>query len=699
MTLVLLPRPHGAPWLVYAGATLPDVDLDVLAAAVAEGSREAQPDDPPGLSILPESGFGFLGAPGIIVEHGDRRSETRFETAALTATPGAMHLRMVDAVAALAVDLDWSLDAATGVLASHATVRNTGDRPARLHWLAAVALPLPGWARHAVRAHGRWGHEWQLSTLPLVAGRLVTEAMGGRPGFDGPGHAMLHDDGAREGAGRVVVATLAWSGAPRTTIETLPSGARQLQQGAVLGPGEIVLSPGETHTTPTALVAIADGGWNAASAMLHRHLRAARAAAGVGQGPRKVHFNSWEAVYFDFDLPRLQALASAAAALGVERFVLDDGWFAGRRDDTSALGDWTPDPVRFPDGLAPLIAHVHAAGMDFGLWVEPEMVSPDSELARTHPDWCLDAPGRDRPTARHQLVLDLTHPAVAARLFATLDALLTGDAIAYLKWDHNRDLFPNPTGYAQTCALYALLDRLRAAHPKVEIETCASGGGRVDHAMLTRAARGWASDNTDAVARLPLQAAMTRLFPLETIGAHVGPARNPTTGRRFDMAYRARIAIFGHMGVEADPRTLDDRDRDTLARHIALYKTHRMLLHTGVLHRLDTDDATALLVVAEDGSEALLLAATTGQAGPGASPPLCLTGLDPARRYRVDLLDPWPRLAARQLGAADWWRTRPVIDGATLCQSGLRLPLVHPETAWLAYLSAEAISDVTSAGR
>lgn len=225
-------------------------------------------------------------------------------------------------------------------------------------------------------------------------------------------------------------------------------------------------------------------------------------------------------------------LADSAAALGIERFVLDDGWFEGRRDDTSSLGDWAPDSGLFPEGLTPLIRHVQGLGLDFGLWVEPEMVSPDSRLYREHPDWCLHLPGQPRPTQRSQLVLDLTRADVSDYLFGQIDALLAGNAIAYLKWDHNRDLFPLAgKGHAQVQAHYALLDRIRATHPRVEIETCASGGGRVDFEILKRCNRYWASDNNDAVERLRINAGWFDFLPLAITGNHLGPSPNPITGR------------------------------------------------------------------------------------------------------------------------------------------------------------------------
>ena len=303
--------------------------------------------------------------------------------------------------------------------------------------------------------------------------------------------------------------------------------------------------------------------------------------------PRPVHLNTWEAVYFNHDDATLRALAERAAALGVERFVLDDGWFPGRPDDHSGLGDWWPDPQKYPQGLGPLIAHVERLGMEFGLWVEPEMVNPDSALFRAHPDWALQVSGHALELGRQQLVLDLARSEVSAYLLDKLDTLLRENRIAYLKWDMNRDLAQaadvrGQLAYArQVPPLYALLQTLRARHPTVEIESCASGGGRMDLGILQHTQRFWTSDNNDAVSRITIQSGAARLFPLEVLGAHVGPAPAHTTGRSQSLALRCAVALFGHMGVEADVRKLSDTEGNTLAHWIGIYKAWRAVLHTG----------------------------------------------------------------------------------------------------------------------
>ena len=487
--------------------------------------------------------------------------------------------------------------------------------------------------------------------------------------------------------GEVLGAHVAWSGDQWLALQPDAQGAgdgrAMLLMGAGWSPQEVVLAPGASVSTPHAVFALAPCR-SALAQAFHTHLRAEVLPDRATWPPRKVHLNSWEALGFGLSQDKLIALAEDAAALGIERFVLDDGWFGARRDDTTSLGDWTVSPDVFPEGLAPLIARVHDLGMDFGLWVEPEMVSPDSNLYRLHPDWCLHIEGRDRPTMRGQLVLDLTLAQVRDYLFGALDALLSTYPIAYLKWDHNRDLFPAAgKALGQTQGFYALIDRLRAAHPKVEIESCSSGGGRIDFGVLSRVHRVWPTDNNDAIERLRIIPAWSQFLPLEVLGSHVGPSPNPITGRRLSMDFRAKVAVFGHMGVEADPGRMSDKERECLAAHIALYKAWRGVLHAGTLHRLAHPDpnVTGMLVIHDN--KALALVAQTTFSPVFDVAPLRLAGLEPQARYRVTLPEPWPPKARHYLANPDAWRDGVILSGTALMTHGLALPLTHPETAWL----------------
>jgi alpha-galactosidase len=682
-TFVFDLREAARPTILYCGARLrPDADLAGLAVLLAEGPRPSTPDVAPSVTLFPTVEGGFLGAPAL------RLGASRVCALLLSSVergPGFLALELRDPLAGVLIRQEWRVHASLIGVSTRLT--NLGDGTLDLSWLAALTLPLPVWADQHWTFAGRWAGEFQATACPVGPGVHERVSRGGRPGFENAGFAVLAERDSGDFHGQALALHLAWSGNSRTLIETTGFGLRQVQIGEALEEGEVRLLPGAHYDAPEVLVVASQAGFDGVRQAFHAHARAVGAPL---RGPRRVHFNSWEAAYFDFDLQRLFALATAAADLGVERFVLDDGWFCGRRSDKTSLGDWTPDPARFPDGLAPLIAHVEALGMDFGLWVEPEMVSPDSALYRAHPDWVLHVPERARPTQRHQLVLDLTREEVRAHVFDAVDALLRNNRIAYLKWDHNRELFPaqsggQPAARRQTLGFYQILDRLRAAHPDVEIESCASGGGRIDFGVLPRVTRFWTSDNTDAIERLRIQSDASLLMPLERLGSHVGASPNPSTGRRLSMLMRARVALFSHMGLEADPLSLEPGEAEVLRQHFALYKEHRALLHSGAFHSYTGDDEAVRIwfCVAAEGTEALGLAARVGQAGPLVSKPVLLFGLADEARYGVNLLKPWPEPARFGLGAVEAWRGAPVFSGESLRKIGMRLPLTHPETAWL----------------
>ncbi|WP_460802508.1 alpha-galactosidase [Microbacterium sp. GXF6406] len=396
--------------------------------------------------------------------------------------------------------------------------------------------------------------------------------------------------------------------------------------------------------------------------------------------PRPVTLNTWEAVYFDQSLERLAPLVDRAAQVGVERFVLDDGWFLGCTDDKRALGDWIVDPERWPDGLGPLIERVESAGMEFGLWVEPEMISGNSDLARRHPDWLLtDA---SSPTRRWQHVIDLANPDVSAHLFERLDALLSEYPIRYLKWDHNRDVLVEGTG-AQVRALYALIDRVRAAHPHVEIEACAAGGGRIDLGMLRRVERVWASDTNDPLDRQRIQRWTGILVPPEYLGSHLGDAQAHFTGRVSTLGFRLATALFGHAGIESDLTRLSDDEIGVIRSWVSQHRAHRDLLHGGRVVRGDSDDAAVLVhgVVADDRSQALYSYAVIDPAEAALPAPCRLPGLDPQRRYAVRAVDLSSPVKSVQDAPPAWLAEGVEMPGLLLAELGLPMPLLMPGNA------------------
>lgn len=685
----------GTPSILHWGEALaPDEDIPSLRAAQARPVPHAGLEHPSPISLVADAGRGYSGYPGLAVHRGGHDFVTDLRVQTQSCTDDTITLNLVDAQAGLAVTLIYQLDQRSDVLEIGTIVTNTGNASLQLDWCASLVLPMPAQMAELVASGGRWCREFVLERTPLPARSWLAENRTGRTSHQNVPALTLGSAGFSETSGLIFGAVLAWSGNHRILLDRLADGRRVLQCGSLFLPGEMILGAGASYEVPRAYATWSVAGLGAYSAKWHRFARD-RVLPPL-RGPRKVHLNTWEAIYFDHDVPTLQRLADAAAAIGVERFVLDDGWFLNRCDDRRALGDWTTDPTKYPDGLTPLIDHVRARGMEFGLWVEPEMVNPDSDLFRAHPDWILNVPGRPPITGRHQYVLDLDRPEVFTYLFDALDRLLTANAVGYLKWDMNRDLTaPGHDGVAsvdrQTRAVYHLIDKLRARHPDVEIESCASGGARADFGILARTHRVWPSDCNDALERIAILRGFGLYLPPEIMGAHIGPRPAHTTGRRLDFGFQAAVALFGHFGLELDVTKLDDVEREILGRWISRYKQHRNLLHGGVSVRLEADDTGLIAngVIAHDRGEALICCARVSTSPAIIAPPLRLPGLDPARRYAVGIIertDHHSRQMRKTTGFIDGEIVR--LSGAALAAAGVQLPNLAPESAVLIHVTS-----------
>jgi alpha-galactosidase len=690
-----------APRLLHYGADLgPGVDVAALRAAVARPIPNSSFDVPVHPGLLPAESDGWLGRPGLAGHRDGRQLLPKLAVESVT-EEGGSHLGIAtrDEAAGLALVSDLVLEA-SGVLRVRHTVTNTADEMLDLTALDA-SIPFPSLAAEVLDLSGRWSHERAPRRGALGPGTHLRETRRGRTGHDSPLLMVVGTVGFGFRRGEVWGVHVEWSGDQVYAAERPPEGAGPgaglLRAGELLRPGEIRLAPGERYATPWVLFSWSDEGLDGASARIHRYVRG---RPGHPRRPRPVVLNTWEAVYFDHDLDRLRRLAEMAASIGVERFVLDDGWFRNRRDDTTALGDWYVDEEVWPAGLHPLFDAVRELGMEVGLWIEPEMVSLDSDLARAHPDWVLGPPGRPPLEWRHQQVLDVANPDVADYLFVRLDALVTEYRLDFLKWDHNRDLSEAVSAgsgaaasHRQTLATYALLDRLRAAHPGLEIESCSSGGARVDLGILARTDRVWASDTVDAVERQPIQRWTSLLLPLELIGSHVGPPVAHTTGRTVGLGLRCLTALFAHAGIEWDITSAGEADLTRLAAWIELYKELRPLLHGGDVVRADDEPDGMLVhgVAAGDGSAALhsiVRITTATEVSPG---PLRLPGLDPARSYRVRLRGGFFEPSRGRPPA--WWNGAAgdgfTVSGAILGRVGLQLPVLMPGQGFLLHSVAE----------
>jgi alpha-galactosidase len=688
-SLVLEARDDAAPLWRWWG---PRVDVDALpplADIRPTASFSLDADQP--LPLVPGFGAGWFGAPALRAHRNGRAFAHRFVHPEIEASEHGLWVRLCDPVQRIMIEQFLTLCRETDMLTLSASIRNEGDTPLTIDWLAAGTLPLPADCTTIHGFTGRHNAEFVATEEPMPSHAWVRENRRGLTGHAGPPGLFVAGPGATRHAGRVHAAQLAWSGNHRIEVARDDDGFWTLQMGSAPAPGEIVLQPGETYRTPEMLAVCSDSGRNGASQAFHAAIRRRAPWPAAGMPPRPVHLNSWEGFYFAHDEARLTELATRAAALGVERFVLDDGWFKARNDDRAALGDWVPDPVKYPHGLGPLAAHVRSLGMEFGLWVEPEMINPDSDLFRAHPDWALQIAGQPLITARNQLVLDLGRAEVRDHLFGQLDTLLRTLSIGYLKWDHNRDLAPaggadGRAGYqAQVAGAYALLDRLHDAHPAVEIEACAGGGGRIDAGIATRCHRFWTSDCIDAVSRVAMQRGYLAFMPPEMMGSHVGASPAHSTGRRQGMAFRVAVATPGHFGVELDPATLDADDAEMLRAGILRYKALRERLHRGLVSLGDGPDGLVWQMhgTADDGLLFVTRVAPTTLRHP---PALALPPLAGAGPLRIRLLDLATETGHPAPDAPIFARMRTEgarFDGDWLAQAGLPMPAMKAESVAL----------------
>lgn len=694
-SLILDARGHRTPVIVHWGRDIGELSTEqvvALADSQIPGVAGSSVDASLRATLLPLGSDGWSGHPGLtgftLAEAGDsdsNKASGRFPAFELVATSvpdgwdvqSAVQVELSDDVAHLSVVVTLSLSP-SGVLESRTQVTNTGTTDYELVSLIST-LPLPMRATEIMDLSGRWPTERRPQRLPVRDGTWLRETRHGRPGHDAPFATVVGTPGFGFRTGEVWMVHHAWSGDTSVRVEHRPTGHTVVGAGETWGPRDVVVKPGETYESPRTLAAWSGDGMDGASERFHGWVRARPVRA---TKPRPITLNTWEAVYFNHDLTTLRALADAGATAGVERFVLDDGWFHGRRDDKRGLGDWTVDNAVWPEGLHPLVDHVTGLGMSFGLWVEPEMVNADSDVARVHPDWILrGAPGRDPLAWRHQQILDLANPEAYEYVRDALVALLEEYSIEYFKWDQNRDVIDAPSR-PQVLATRRLMDELRERFPALEIESCSSGGGKVDLDVLDRTDRVWASDTNDPLERQSVQRWTGLLVPPELVGTHVGDARAHTTGRTQSLGLRLATALFGHSGIESDITQLSEGDLDAVTRWIAQVKELRSLIATGTTVRADRPDETLWVhgIVAPDKSEGVFTLVSR-ESSPDALPaPAVLPGLAADRTYRVEVLD----LAGPPLvvgDAAPPWCVHDAVEltGTALAEIGLPLPPFAPE--------------------
>ena len=610
--IVIKTRPFAE--IVYWGPHLSHFspqDADSLTRPVANGRLDV--DSP--VTLMAELGHGLFGAPGIEGHRQGLDASPLFTTSEVRHEGQTLTLVSEDPQAGLRLQSEIALDA-SGVLSVRHGVTNLRASPWQVDRLA-VTLPVAERAREVMAFHGRWIREFQPHRLTLEHDSFVLENRRGRTSHE---HFPALITGSRafsEMQGEVWGVHLAWSGNHRLRAEVKTDGRRYLQAEALYLPGEMALAEGETLWTPYLYASYSANGLNGMSQQFHRYLRE-RIIRFPDNKPRPVHLNTWEGIYFDHDPDYIMRMADEAAALGVERFIIDDGWFKGRNDDWAALGDWYLDEKKYPYGLTPVIDHVKSLGMEFGIWVEPEMISEDSDLYREHPDWALTIPGRNPVHARNQLVLDFSRKEVVDHIFDQICKVLDQGNIEYVKWDMNRslmDVFSRGTEdqgrvmYDYVLGLYDFLERIVTRYPDLLIEGCSGGGGRFDAGMMYYTPQIWCSDNTDALDRLQIQYGTSFGYPVSAVGSHVSAVPNHQTGRITSLHTRGVVAMAGTFGYELNLGKLSEEEKQEIRLQVEEYRKFAPLIQTGLYYRLSDparEEYAAWAFVSEDQKEVLL---------------------------------------------------------------------------------------------
>ena len=617
----------------YAVCGAGDTRLPALDARMADGSRL--------LDLQYQSHAVTPGKPTI---EGLPATYTEQDDEADTLT-----VTLADPLAGVTVTLFYTVFAQLPAIARHAEIACTGENPVSLDRAMSLCLDLPDSDYEMVELTGAWARERHVATRPLAEGVQAVYSLRGHSSHQFNPFLALKRPDCGEMHGEVYGFSLVYSGNFLAQADVDPYHVTRVTMGIHPQNFSWTLRPGETFATPEAVMVYSDRGLNGMSQAFHTLYRS-RLARGVWRDAvRPVLVNNWEATYFDFNEEKLLALATEARALGIELFVLDDGWFRNRSSDETGLGDWEVDTAKLPGGLKGFGEKLNAMGLQFGLWIEPEMVNPGTRLWQEHPDWVLHQPGRRPLPSRHQYVLDCSNPAVVDYLYDRLTALLDGAPVGYIKWDMNRsisDAFSCAAGpegqgavlHRYILGVYRLYQRLIDRFPRILFESCSSGGARFDPGMLYYAPQCWASDDTDAVERLKIQYGTSFVYPVSSMGAHVAAVPNHQLGRVTSLTTRANVAFFGAFGYEMDLTRLPPRGRELVARQVAFFKQYRRLLQFGAFWRLQSPFAhneAAWMTVSPDRETALVGDYLVLQQANAGYRRIRLAGLAPDRLYRI----------------------------------------------------------------
>lgn len=655
VSMVLTAAPGGEVYFRHFGGRIDDP------APLADYKSNRRSDHGTEDLAYPATGGRNFREPALRVTHadGDMNTELRYVSHAskqlsdknVTETV----VKMTDCCQALDVELVFTAYARENVITTHAVIRNREKGPVTLHSFYSSSLPLKADKYLLTHLYGAWAREAQVDHTLLTHGsksiestREVRTTHTENPAF----LLTLNSDSFSETYGEVIAGALAWSGNFRLNFEVDEFDVLTVLAGANPNASEYRLRPGETFTTPEMIYTHSFCGAGGASRNLHDWAR----NYGVYHGHEVVPtlLNSWEGAYFKFDAKVLKQMIDDAASMGLEMFVLDDGWFGNkypRNNSNAGLGDWQVNAAKLPEGIDHIASYAHSKGLKFGIWIEPEMVNPKSELAEKHPDWIVRPPKREAPTTRNQWLLDLTNPKVQDFVFGVFDnTMKLSDKIDYIKWDANRNA--NNVGSAYLPAdeqsrfwidyaqgFYKVMERIRAKYPDVLIQACASGGGRVEYGALKYFDEVWMSDNTEALSRARIQYGTSLFYPAVVMGSHVSATPNHQTGNITPIKFRFDMACAGRLGMELQPRQMTDEERQFARRAIASYKEYRDIVMQGDLYRIgtpyDKSGCYGLMYVSKDRKQAVLFTYSLRYQGRSLIPKFRLQGLDPKTGYTI----------------------------------------------------------------
>ena len=699
-SIVLRSHKKGIPEIIYwADLLAPDVNLETLDLLVARAIPHGHPDQDIPVSVFPEASRGFTGPPAISFHRDGKGSVHQFTLESVDEGDDSLSFHCSDTRAGLELRLEFAYSRDTEVMSTRSILKNIAEEAIDILSLTAPSIALSSPFTQVLNLHGRWGHEYQEDRSPLGLGRSIqVENRRGRTSHESfPGMVLL-GEGANELSGNVLGAHLAWSGNYRIHGERLLNGLSLLQAVELFLPGEMTLSSGDSLESPWLYLSLAEG-LREMSQQFHSFARKSILPASTRK-ERPVLANSWEALYFDHDIEKLKKIIDCAEDVGVERFVLDDGWFKGRRNDSVGLGDWQVDEDVYPEGLSVLSNYVVKKGMSFGLWFEPEMVNPNSELFRQHPDWILHHEDYPKLEERQQLVLDLTRPEAFTYMDSSMKKLLTEYPISYIKWDMNRCLH-NPVAkdgrlgvHKQVKAVYALMASLLADFPDLEIESCSSGGGRIDYGILKYCSRVWASDNNDPVSRCGIHRGYSYFFPPEIMGSHVGDEKAHLTGRKSDIHFRSMTTLQGVPGFELDLSKQSQEDLNIYKTYMDLYKDHRSWLNEATLIRdhASYGDYLIYALISQDKKNSLWWVQNTTYKSPATGSQLKFSGLDESIDYQVSLESgKLSTLSFPMKRVPPFWELmgEVKVSGSLLKKQGICIPCLPPQSGVLLSLKGE----------